>query len=87
MQVEIDDKWVERVNSPMGFWACALAGVSVSFAPLGMYAAGKLGPGLGMPLAVLCMAVILFSGFFHLKLAQAVITEVYKGKKSNPESK
>jgi len=83
MFVELNDKWVERINSPMGFVAGALAGVSITFAPLGMYFAGKaMGPSAGLPVAALCMAVILYSGFFHYKLAQAVMSKVHEAQKS-----
>ena len=85
MRVEIDEKWVARINSPMGFVANALAGVSITFAPLGMYSAGAMDANAGIPLAVLCMAVTLFTGFFHYKLAQAVMAKVYEAKKSAPD--
>lgn len=87
MRVEIDDKWVARINSPMGFVANALAGVSITFAPLGMYASGgKMAPWAGIPLAIVCMSVTLFCGFFHYKLAQAVMAKVHDAKKSAQES-
>lgn len=81
MFVEIDDKWAARINSPMGFVAQAFAGVSITFAPFGMYLAGTQSPDAGIPLAVLCMAMTLFCGFFHYKLAQAVMAKVHEATK------
>ncbi|MEM9301681.1 MAG: hypothetical protein AAGE01_06200 [Pseudomonadota bacterium] len=83
MVIEIDDRWVARINSPMGYWAAVLSGISLSFAPLGMYLSGvALGPVAGITVATLCLVVILFCGFFHYKLAQAVMAEVSAARES-----
>ena len=81
MVVEIDEKWVRRINSPMGFIAHVLSGVSLTFAPAGLYFAGRSPESIGGPMAFLCMAVILYCGFFHYKLEQAVMAQVYWDKK------
>jgi len=82
MLVEIDDKWVRRINSPMGFVAGALSGVSLTFVPAGLFLAGRsMQSDTGVPVAILCFAIVLFTGFFHYKLAQAVMAQGYAVKK------
>jgi hypothetical protein len=78
IQVDIDEKWIKLARSPLAFIATSLSGVSVSFAPLFLYqyGAGKepLGPPeFGVPI---CWAVILISGFFHIKLSQHVLARI-----------
>ena len=41
--IEVDSKWVARINSPLFIIVQALTGVSVSFAPLFLYWAGSWG--------------------------------------------
>jgi hypothetical protein len=39
--VEVDQKWVSLARSPIYFVVAALAGVSITFAPLFLYWSGK----------------------------------------------
>ena len=82
MLVEIDEKWVRLINSPMGYIAGVLSGLSLTFAPIGLYFAGRSSESVGGPMVFLCMAVILYCGFFHYKLAQAVMAQVHWDKKT-----
>ena len=76
--IRVSERWVRLARSPFAWFATALSGVSVSFAPLGLYFYGKglepVGPSwFGVPL---CWVIILVCGFFHMKLAQHVMRQM-----------
>jgi hypothetical protein len=67
--LELNDRWVKMVRSPVYFVATALMGVSVSFAPLFLYwsAQGKFFPGFEWIIVPVCFAVIYcVPGFFFV---------------------
>ena len=84
MLVEINDKWVQRITSPMGYVAGVLAGISITFAPMFLYISGKSMEEItaGFTVVIFCMPVILFCGFFHYILAQEVMAQVHEAKKT-----
>lgn len=81
--IELDQKWVKRINSPLGKSSQILSGVSVSFAPLFLYLYGQgnhplLGPSwVGVSI---CWRIILLSGLFHITLAQYIVQQVQNKK-------
>jgi hypothetical protein len=58
--VEVDQKWVSIARSPIYFIVAALAGVSITFAPLFLNwsGKGKFYPGYERIVVSLCFAVI-----------------------------
>jgi len=78
--IEVDSRWVKVVRSPLYWIVAGLQGVSISFAPLFLYWAGKGTFYHGSEWIVVpsCFAVILFVGFFYILLGSAVIGELRK---------
>lgn len=76
--VEISEKLVRRINSPL-FWVLrSLTGVSVSFAPLGLLMLGvrnTWGP-FEISGAAICFALIFLVPFFHARIINEVIRQV-----------
>ena len=81
--VEISPGWVKIARSPIYVVVSALTGVSVTFAPLFLYWAGKCKffpdyEGLVVPL---CFAMIFFVPVFYFRFGSAVIKELRQSSK------
>jgi hypothetical protein len=76
--VEIDEKWVRIARSPIYFIVSALAGVSVTFAPLFLYwsGRGKFYPSYAEIVVPLCFAVIYCVPIFYFRLGSVVAKEL-----------
>jgi hypothetical protein len=73
LTLELNDRWVKMVRSPVYFVATALMGVSVSLAPLFLYwsAQGKFFPGFEWITVPVCFAIIYCVPGFFFVLGQA----------------
>ena len=80
VSVEIDSRWVAIVRSPLYWIVVALQGVSVSFAPLFLYWAGKgMFPAHQQWIVVpSCLAAIYVVGLFYMTLGGVVIGQLRK---------
>ncbi len=81
--VEIDQKWVRIVRSPIYFLVTALTGVSVTFAPLFLYwsGKGKFYPDHEGIVVPLCFVVIFCIPCFYFPLGNAVAKEIRQNSK------
>jgi hypothetical protein len=79
--VEIDEKWVRIAGSPIYFIVSALAGISVTFAPLFLYwsGQGKFYPSYEEIVVPLCFAVIYCVSIFYFRLGSVVARELRQG--------
>jgi len=79
--IEIDSKWIGRVNSPLFAIVQALSGVSITFAPLFLYWAGSWG--LTGPIRwiiiVICFALIVIIPGTYMWFASPIIQQLRKG--------
>jgi hypothetical protein len=80
VMIEVDSKWVKVVRSPLYWIVAALQGVSISFAPLFLYFAGKgmFPHAFGWIVVPMCFAMIWLVGLFYLWLGGEVISELRK---------
>jgi hypothetical protein len=78
VNVAIDSKWVKLIRSPLYVAVSALAGVSVSFAPLFLYwsGQGKFFPGYERFIVPLCFAIIYLVPAFYFFLGSMVARKV-----------
>lgn len=76
--VEIDHRWVRIARSPIYFIADALAGCSVTFAPLFLYlsAKGTFYPGYEWIIVPLCFVVIYLVPLLYFRLGNVVAKEL-----------
>ena len=81
--IEIDPKWVRLTRSPIYSFVSALTGVSVTFAPLFLYWAGKgkFYPNQEWIVVPLCFAVIYFVPLFYFRLGNVVAKELRENSK------
>ncbi len=82
VMIEVDAKWVRRINSPW-YWAVStLTGVSITFAPLFLYRYGQDG-GATWKVAT-CFALIYLVPLFYIRLGAHVIRAIRRqtGKES-----
>ena len=81
--VEIDPRWVRITRSPIYFIVTALAGVSVTFAPLFLYwsGQGKFYPGYERITVPLCFAAIYCVPSFYFRLGSVVAKELRQNSK------
>jgi hypothetical protein len=79
--IEVDSKWVARINSPLFSIVQALSGVSISFAPLFLYWAGSWG--LTGPVKwitiIVCFALIVIVPGYYMWVASPIISKLRKG--------
>ena len=79
--IEVDSKWVNRINSPLFAIVQALSGVSITFAPLFLYWAGSWG--LTGPVKwiviVVCFALIVIVPGYYMWIASPIISKIRKG--------
>jgi hypothetical protein len=78
--IEIDSKWVRIVRSPLYWVVAALQGLSIGFAPLFLFFAGRgmLSRGFDWFVVPLCFAMIWLVGLFYVRLGGEVIAELRK---------
>jgi hypothetical protein len=82
--IEIDSKWLKRVNSPLFRVVQTFQGAAVSFAPLFLYESGKgWFRNYEYAVAVSCLAIILLVGFFYIRLGGEIVQELRR-KASQP---
>jgi hypothetical protein len=76
--IEVDQKWVRAIRSPLFTIASALTGVSVTFAPLFLFwtGKGKFFPGYEWFVVPVCFAIIYLVPFFYFILGNMVAKEV-----------
>jgi hypothetical protein len=81
--VEIDHKWVRIARSPIYFIVSALAGGSITFAPLFLYLSGKgkFYPGYEWIIVPLCFVVIYYVPLFYFRLGNVVAKELRQNSK------
>jgi hypothetical protein len=74
VNIAIDSRWVKIIRSPLYVVVSALAGVSVSFAPLFLYwsGKGKFLPGYEWLVVPLCFGVIYVVPAFYVCLGTVV---------------
>jgi hypothetical protein len=75
-QVEIDDIWVRRVNSPLFWVVSACTGVSMSFCLLFINQNDQAGYSIFHPYNLMNMAVIWFVFWFYTGIAGPVIKQI-----------
>jgi hypothetical protein len=79
--IEIDSKWVRRINSPLFIIVQALSGVSITFAPLFLYWTGSWG--LTGPtkwiIIVVCFALIVIIPGCYMWFASSIVRQLRKG--------
>ena len=79
--IEVDSKWVARINSPLFAIVQALSGVSITFAPLFLYWAGSWG--LTGPVKwitiVVCFALIVIVPGYYMWVASPIVSKLRKG--------
>jgi len=79
--IEVDSKWVARINSPLITIVQALSGVSITFAPLFLYWAGSWG--LSGPVKwitiIVCFALIVIVPGYYIWFASPIIRQLRKG--------
>ena len=75
--IELDTKWTRLVRSPIYVIVSALAGVSISFAPLFLYWSGQ-GKFSSYEWIVvpLCFVIIYLVPLFYVRLGSAVAKEL-----------
>ena len=78
--VQIDARWQKRINSPLMYLVGALTGVSITFAPYGLYMLGQQGVNLWHPLVLLCLLAAYLVPYFYIRLAGEVIGQLYRPK-------
>ena len=74
--VEIDDKWIGLVRSPVYWVVAALTGVSITFCPLFLFRLGHEGTGITDWRVLVCFAIIYLVPFVHFRLAAPVMKQV-----------
>jgi hypothetical protein len=84
--VKIPAAWVRRVNSPLMLVVASLTGVSVSFAPMGLFMLGKAGASLSNPLVWVCFLVIYCVPGFYMSLAGTVLKQLYNRRFTEPDA-
>ena len=78
--IEVDSKWVKRINSPLFTVVQALTGVSITFAPLFLYWAGSwglTGPIKWITITV-CFALIVLVPGYYMWIASPIILKLRK---------
>jgi len=78
--IEVDSKWVARINSPLFIIVQALTGVSVSFAPLFLYWAGSwglTGPAKWITIVVSYALIVIVPGYY-MWFASPIIRQLRK---------
>lgn len=71
--IEIDAKWVHRVNSPWYWLVEALSGVSISFAPVFLYWFGRDAERWKV---LACFAIIYFVPLFYISLGHELVRAI-----------
>jgi len=85
--VQIDEKWVRRVNSPLYLLVATLTGVSVTFVPLCLYWLGLQQARFADARVLLCLVVIYAIPLFYMRLAGDVIRQIHGAKATTSASK
>lgn len=80
--VEIDKRWIDRVQSPTHMVVAVLTGVSITFAPLTLFWIGRmqLPPIYHWSIAGVCFAMIFLVPAWYMRLASEVIKYLYKNR-------
>ena len=78
--IEVDSKWVGRLNSPLFTVVQALSGVSITFAPLFLYWAGSWGltGSLKWIIIAICFALIVIIPSYYIWFASPIIAQLRK---------
>lgn len=82
--IEVNSKWVARINSPLFIIVQALTGVSVSFAPLFLYWAGSwglTGPAKWITIVVSYALIVIVPGYY-MWFASPIIRQLRKPSKT-----
>lgn len=85
-RVQVDAKWVKRINSPLFFVVAVLTGVSATFAPMFLFQLGRSGATIGSPSVLLCLSVIYLVPLFYIRFAGPLIAQVYRRDKGSQGS-
>jgi hypothetical protein len=82
--IEVDSKWVGRINSPLFAIVQALSGVSISFAPLFLYWAGSWGltGSTKWIVIIVCFALIVLVPGYYMWVASPIIGQLRKPSKT-----
>jgi len=78
--IQVDKKWVGRINSPLFTVIQALSGVSITFAPLFLYFAGSwglTGP-LKWTIIAVCFTLIVLVPGYYMWVASPIISKLRK---------
>lgn len=83
VSVEIDARWIRRINSKGFGIISALQGVAITFCPLYIYFAGTMGilqdhPLLKWIVLIASFATIYVVGLVHIKIATEMVTALRK---------
>jgi len=78
LTIQIDDKWKQRIRSPLYKVVSSMQGVALSFAPIFIYmiAKGIILKEVEWLVVPICFMIILVVGVFNLKLAQATVNGI-----------
>lgn len=76
LQIELSEKWLRFVRSPLMVLVTALTGLALTFAPAALYTLGKAGAGYSDPRVIACFAVIVLVPLVYVRLATVFIGQL-----------
>lgn len=76
LQIELPEKWLRFVRSPMMVLVTALTCLALTFAPAALYALGKVGANYSDPRVIACFAVIVLVPLVYVRLATLFINQL-----------
>lgn len=76
LQIELSEKWLRFVRSPMMLFVTALTGLSLTFAPAALYMLGKAGADYRDPRVIACFALIVLVPLVYVRLATVFIGQL-----------
>lgn len=75
-QIEISERWIHRVRSPLFYVVAFCTGISQSFCLYGLYQCGKYGYPLYHPFVLGNLAVIWLVFWFNTGISAQVIQQI-----------
>ena len=76
LQIELPEKWLRFVRSPMMVLLTALTCLALTFAPAALYTLGKAGANYSDPRVIACFAVIALVPLVYVRLATLFISQL-----------
>ena len=76
LQIELTEKWLRFIRSPMLVFVTALTCLALTFAPAALYSLGKAGASYSDPRVIACFGVIVLVPLIYVRLATLFIGQL-----------